>query len=310
MDGDKVSGNGTAVAPEAQADRITDAPAAEKPDASVARMTKRLKVIEKVGHKVKAKVSEIAQQETLVAGAKATLDSRREVLHALERDRDGLLEDLTNLSNGGFSERFDFPDPAKPKKNGSANGVAAAKADEAWRSMKIADLTPALKPAKLKALAEHEPRIVTMGDMADFQQNRGEWWWKDIKGLGDSGVEQYADAASQYWKDHPQKQPEKPAATLSWHVRQADGACYASNTAGVVQDGAVATFYIDPRDDGRFDLSGVESLMGEITSVDFATVDEAKAAAEKLNADLAANPPAEPKAKPAKKAKRRKTAKA
>lgn len=91
-------------------------------------------------------------------------------------------------------------------------------APEAWRSVVIADLQPALKPGKLKALAENNPPIVTIGDMSEFIEKHGEWWWKNIKGFGDGGQEQYVAACEEYFKAHPQQPAGENAAVMREEV--------------------------------------------------------------------------------------------
>lgn len=99
------------------------------------------------------------------------------------------------------TEREIMPDPIQD---------AGAAPDDAWRAVVIAEMEPKLKPGKLKALAEHAPPILTMGDMADWQWRREDFWTKDIRGFGSGGAEQYAAAADAYWAAHPQAADEEP----------------------------------------------------------------------------------------------------
>ncbi len=172
---------------------------------------------------------------------------------------------------------------------------------EAWRSVLIADLTPALKAGKLKALEENTPPILTMGDMADWQASKGDWWIKDVKGFGPGGAEQYEEAAAAYWASHPQEQakPAEAAAVLKWESTDSD-TCDAENTAGimVVADERPAAFWIEKTDDG-FDVARSDSeLMPDANPGDFDSLAAAKIWCELRNAQLVANAarPAEPTA--------------
>lgn len=86
---------------------------------------------------------------------------------------------------------------------------ARATWEREWRAFPIKDLKPSLKPGNLKALANADPPILTMGDMFRATEKAGDWVIKNIKGFGPSGQEQYAAAQERYFTDHPQ--PPKPA---------------------------------------------------------------------------------------------------
>lgn len=64
----------------------------------------------------------------------------------------------------------------------------APAADDAWRAVPLDSLKPEIPPKKLEILAQHNPPITTMGELADWQEKKGDWWWRDIKGLGEKGM--------------------------------------------------------------------------------------------------------------------------
>jgi len=71
---------------------------------------------------------------------------------------------------------------------------------EGWRDVRLDELSnPAIKPATLKILAEHEPAIVTIGDWVDWQETKGDFAIKDIKGLGKAAADSIADAMEGFW---------------------------------------------------------------------------------------------------------------
>ena len=79
------------------------------------------------------------------------------------------------------------------------NVKAPAPADDAWRNVLLRDLTPEIKPGILKVLLEHQPPIVSMGDLADWQKEKGDYWAKDIKGIGKAACDSIAEATDAYW---------------------------------------------------------------------------------------------------------------
>jgi hypothetical protein len=75
-----------------------------------------------------------------------------------------------------------------------------APADDVWKAVTLASLhTPAISPRVLKVLAEHEPAILTLGDLTAWQAAKGDWWGKDIGGVGPAAQEEIANAAEAYW---------------------------------------------------------------------------------------------------------------
>jgi hypothetical protein len=83
---------------------------------------------------------------------------------------------------------------------------------DAWESVRLDSLQPAIKPAKLKALAECNVApcsngIHTIGDVQEFQAKHTTFWVKDVKGLGPAGGEQVENALAEYWREHPPRTP-------------------------------------------------------------------------------------------------------
>lgn len=81
----------------------------------------------------------------------------------------------------------------------------APAADESWRAIPLADLTPKIGSRAMKALANHNPPLVTHGDLAAWQQKKGDFWMQDIAGLGDKGREEIEAAQMGWWQSHPVK---------------------------------------------------------------------------------------------------------
>jgi hypothetical protein len=167
-----------------------------------------------------------------------------------------------------------------------AGDVLKQAADDLWKSVKLEDLEPKIKPAKLKALSDVDPPIVTLGNLTDFQAERGEWWAKNVKGLGDGGVEQIVAATDAYWAKNPRKveeSPEKPStapgnepgkASRGAGVKRAKDELADKVEARIVKLGFV--FTID--DGGR-----VVNHLREGVGVDMATIDQVNAWSAKLD---------------------------
>ena len=77
---------------------------------------------------------------------------------------------------------------------------AEAKTNGDWRSTAIADLNlPATTLAKLAKVD-----VETIGALNDRVKQHGDFWWKDITGLGEKGAEKIANALVDFWGRHPE----------------------------------------------------------------------------------------------------------
>jgi len=138
--------------------------------------------------------------------AKDTLESKQDVYNQAS------LRVITYRTSGF--------DPASPmaqaaEANGTVDDDDAGQADpagepapaadttadpEAWRAETIdgLDLGNRSRNALVKAGLE------TMGDLADWMQAKGDFWAKDIKGLGGKSAGEIADAMVDFWAAHPE----------------------------------------------------------------------------------------------------------
>lgn len=81
--------------------------------------------------------------------------------------------------------------------------------DEAWRQVELSTLN--IRPAILEKLSDNEPPILTMGDLADWQQAKGDFWAKDIHGIGPEAESEIADACMDYHVQVKAEREEKEA---------------------------------------------------------------------------------------------------
>ncbi len=162
-------------------------------------LSKKLAAIESIGKQIRQQERKKSKQETVVAEAKSALDTEREALHKIEHYLEELHDELATLAVGKNSERLPFGEA----KADSVVKESLTTQTEAWRSVALSTLTPKIKPAKLKVLAENNPPITTLGELSDWQAKKGEFWSRDLKGLGDGGREQIEKAAEAYYAANP-----------------------------------------------------------------------------------------------------------
>lgn len=91
---------------------------------------------------------------------------------------------------------------AHPGPTPTAEEIPAA--DDAWRKVQLHTLTPAIGRRTLKSLIAHSPEINSLGTLADWQENKGDFWATDIYGLGAKGKEEIENAQMAYWQTNPQ----------------------------------------------------------------------------------------------------------
>jgi len=71
-----------------------------------------------------------------------------------------------------------------------------------WRNVGLSELE--ISDKILDALSEHEPSITTLGELTDWQRDKGGFWAKDIKGIGEAAVTEIADASEKFFAEHPE----------------------------------------------------------------------------------------------------------
>src|SRR6185437_4429820 len=199
------NGNGAGTVP---APVVAAAAAALAIDPEIA---KKMEAIQTLGGEIKKKEREKSRHETEVSKAKAALDEERGILHQIERTLEELHDELATLAVGKNSERLPFGKTEKSEDKPVGDKPISNTQDDAWRAVALSSLTPAIKPSKLKVLAENHPPIETLGQLADWQAKKGEWWAKDITGLGDGGREQIEKACEAYYSANPIDKPKVPS---------------------------------------------------------------------------------------------------
>ncbi|HNX27447.1 MAG TPA: hypothetical protein PKK48_08590, partial [Phycisphaerae bacterium] len=113
---------------------------------------------------------------------------------------DAAMEELQEHS----IEEPQFPIMQESEPAKAAEPVTATPADEnddSWREQELAGLVaPEISPKVLEKLRDNEPSITTMGELADWQNVKGDFWAKDIKGIGPEAAGEIADATLAFWQ--------------------------------------------------------------------------------------------------------------
>ena len=163
----------------------------------------------KAAHNVHECKQELAEAELALDEAKTVVKGKEA---ALEAANDLLLQEV----DGEEAEAVETPLFDGVKAN---TATPSAVTDEEWRKVELSALTfmddgemRPLKPTTLKVMREHEPSIVTLGDLTNWQKEKGDFWSKDIKGIGPTAAESISAACEEFWKTHkPTETDGKPS---------------------------------------------------------------------------------------------------
>ncbi|MBN2579129.1 MAG: hypothetical protein JXB10_09075 [Pirellulales bacterium] len=88
-------------------------------------------------------------------------------------------------------DRAEEGDSQGDKKTPDTNG---------WRKVRIDSIGLSTRYRK----AFEEAGIKTLGKASDIQQKHGDFWQREISGLGDKGREEYEDRMATFWGEHPE----------------------------------------------------------------------------------------------------------
>jgi len=121
--------------------------------------------------------------------------------------------------------------------------------DDAWRTVRLDSLSsPAIGSRTLKALSEHEPPILTMGDFSAWQEKKKDFWATDIKDIGEKGKNEIEEATMAFWERRDKEKSAKPTSTFPTPASliegdgQCDGSCgwedFAKELEALLEDDA------------------------------------------------------------------------
>jgi len=125
-----------------------------------------------------------------------TKAAKKEMDHAQE----ALNRAIDAMLDGEFVREDGWPWGAPLAAVADENPVAPGDTD--WKAVELADLNePFIKVGVLKVLAENG--INTMGQLAEWQAGKGDFWAKNIKGIGKAALDSIAAATDAYWRKTP-----------------------------------------------------------------------------------------------------------
>jgi hypothetical protein len=82
--------------------------------------------------------------------------------------------------------------------NDKVNGHPHTNVDEDWRTIPIGEALQGLGSRIYKSF--EDANINTLGDLTEFQARHGDFWVKDLAGVGPKAAEDIADASEAFWK--------------------------------------------------------------------------------------------------------------
>jgi hypothetical protein len=149
-----------------------------------------------------------------------------------------------------------------------------------WRLMPVEILATdfGLTDATATLIAERN-ELPTMGELVDFMNAKGDFWIKDLKGVGPTKAEAIADAMAAFNAKHRSEpvEPEKPA---DWARAEVDILEQRGVTAGAIAALKTAGYHlvgplVDATDGGKADVIRSIKGIGPKWSLDIATAIEA-----------------------------------
>lgn len=93
---------------------------------------------------------------------------------------------------------------AEPIESAEPQMQDAAADERSWRAWPLESLTSmGLQPRALKAMAG--AGLETVGQLSDWQSKHGDFWIKEIKGMGKKVGDNVADVMERFWRERPDR---------------------------------------------------------------------------------------------------------
>jgi hypothetical protein len=89
------------------------------------------------------------------------------------------------------------PEAKRPTFDGPAK---AGTTNDAWKDLPLSSAGINGKVGTLLAEAGHD----TLGRLAKLMGDHGQWWPKEVKGIGEAGATEVADRFAAFWSEHPE----------------------------------------------------------------------------------------------------------
>jgi hypothetical protein len=130
-------------------------------------------------------------------------DRAKENLAQRRKAKESQIEELMNFVRGAEAPLFDAAagedgDDAKPAKPAPAKGP--------WEKVELSQID-GMPKAALRAFNKVTPDpLVTMKDLQEFQAKHGEFWAKDLKGVGPKARQEIEDCLEAFWTAYKAKE--------------------------------------------------------------------------------------------------------
>jgi len=141
-----------------------------------------------------AHYEDIRLLNTQVLKARNAAADAKDIASAKKKTYEGLAAELTELIAHGSAPLFPVPGPSEIIEHGDDWAQ--------WRTVELSSVD-GMPDKAIKAFAEHEPVIVTIGDLSGWQEEKGDFWAKDIKNFGPATREKVEEAMIAFWQTHP-----------------------------------------------------------------------------------------------------------
>lgn len=122
-------------------------------------------------------------------GAEMVIGSNQAVLDAAARADAPLLAEGERVASERKAATAGETTPTNPPANAPGN----------WEGIELCDV-PNMPPAALKAFNKATPDpLVTLGDLSAYQAKKGDFWAKDLPGVGPALREKIENAMTEFW---------------------------------------------------------------------------------------------------------------
>lgn len=140
--------------------------------------------------------------------AKKVYEAKVIALRSITRSQPGPQREFSFDGEQGAAEPSEPSTPARspdePAVTMSQEKLDAAADERSWRAWPLESLTSiGLQPRALKAMAG--AGLETVGQLSDWQAKHGDFWIKEIKGMGKKVGDNVADVMERFWRERPDR---------------------------------------------------------------------------------------------------------
>ena len=202
-------------------DVVTEAEFAERLDSKMDEFAADIQALDDWMTRVHAATAETdaAESEYLslkeqASEAKKVYEAKVIALRSITRSQPGPQREFSFDGEQGAAEPSEPSTPARspdePAVTMSQEKLDAAADERSWRAWPLESLTSmGLQPRALKAMAG--AGLETVGQLSDWQAKHGDFWIKEIKGMGKKVGDNVADVMERFWRERPDRKADAQA---------------------------------------------------------------------------------------------------